>query len=116
MAGERRRWTPEAVVAAVQARQAALPLNAVSVVRDDEALAGAARRLFGSWRAALAAAGIPVPPRGGRLPRHPPGTWSPERVLDLIRAGARAGRSLAPHAVDTEVPGLVPTGQRLFGS
>jgi DNA-binding XRE family transcriptional regulator len=113
-----RHWTPAAVVAAIQARRAAgQPCHYQAVVRDDEALTGAARRHFGSWNEALRAAGYdPATIRYPPVEKRPPGYWSTERVIDQLRTHVAAGHGLAAHIMDKLEPGLVPTAQRLFGS
>jgi hypothetical protein len=59
----RRRWTSNAVLDEIRARQSAgLPLSS-SIFKEDPPLAGAATRLFGSWSLALDAAGIPMADR-----------------------------------------------------
>jgi len=55
----RRRWTKEDVIQGIVARlQEQRPMNAVSVRDHNDALYRAARRRFGCWRNALAAAGL----------------------------------------------------------
>lgn len=114
----RRPWTAEAVVRAIQARAGqGLPCHYQAVVREDEALSGAGRRYFGSWNAALEAAGLdPEAIRHPAIEKRPAGFWSEERVLSALRTHAAQGHALAAHAMDALEPGLVPTAQRLFGS
>jgi DNA-binding XRE family transcriptional regulator len=113
-----RRWGRRAVIHAIQERRdRGLPLHHSAVVADDEPLAGAARRWFGSWDAALRAAGIdPEAVRNPRAERAPPGTWSAARVLDLIREHAGAGADLAAHRMQATDPGLVAAAVQHFGS
>jgi len=55
----RRRWSKEVVIKEIRERcRRNLPLSSI-LFKQDGPLAGAATRLFGSWRAALDAAGIP---------------------------------------------------------
>jgi hypothetical protein len=54
----RRRWTNDAVLDAIRARHAAGLSLSSFIMKDDPPLAGAALRLFGSWRQALKASGI----------------------------------------------------------
>lgn len=55
----RRRWTPEEVVQGILARlREQKPMNAVAVRSHDSSLYQAARRRFGCWRNAIAAAGL----------------------------------------------------------
>ena len=68
----RKQWTPELVIRELQARHArGHSLSSGAVFRDDCRLGGAAMRLFGSWPAALAAAGITLtrPHPASRKPR-----------------------------------------------
>lgn len=116
----RRTWTPADVTAAISIRQATgQPLNYAAVVADDEALTGAARKRFGSWPAALAAAGIDpeAVKREARQTAHkrPPGYWSEARVIAVIQEAARAGQDLSVHRMQQVDAGLVATAQRLFG-
>lgn len=114
----RRTWSQDAVVSAIQRRyDQGLPCNYQAVVREEEALSGAARRYFGNWAAALAAAGLaPDEIRYPAVEKRPAGFWSEERVLTMLNEHAAAGHSLAAHAIDALEPGLLPTAQRLFGS
>ena len=118
MKAPRRRWSPDQVVTALQARHAqGLPCHYQAVVREDEALTGAARRYFRTWNAALEAAGLDAQAiRYPPIPKRPRGFWSPERVLTLVREHAAAGDALAAHTMDALEPGLVATAQHLFGS
>lgn len=118
MTATRRQWSPDQVVAAIRARHAAgRPCHYQAVVRDDEALTGAARRYFQSWNGALEAAGLdPRTIRWPRIAKRPAGFWSRDRVLALLREHAAAGHALAAHAMDAREPGIVPTAQQLFGS
>lgn len=55
----RRRWTKELVVQNIRSRhEKGLLLTSSAVFREDCRLGGAALRFFGTWRAAIAAAGI----------------------------------------------------------
>lgn len=114
----RMKWTDELVIEAIRSRYAAgLPLNYQAVVQDDEKLAGAARRHFGSWDAALAAAGHDPAairrPRGDAVPR---GTWTPEVIIEQIQADVTAGLEISAHAAQMRSSSLVARGQQLFGS
>lgn len=112
------RWTDKLVIEAIRSRHSAgLPLNYQAIVQDDEKLAGAARRHFGSWDAALAAAGYDPAairrPRGEAVPR---GTWTPEVIIEQIQADVIAGLEISAHAAQKRSPSLVARGQQLFGS
>ncbi|MGE5584030.1 MAG: helix-turn-helix domain-containing protein [Bacillota bacterium] len=118
--GARIAWTREIVLEAVRKRHAGgLPINYQAVVIDDEKLTGAARRLFGSWNAALAAAGFSpedVKREARKSPGLPPGSWTEEMVLEGIRQAAREGQDLSAHRMQKWDPSLVAMAQRLFGS
>ncbi|MGE5552810.1 MAG: homing endonuclease associated repeat-containing protein [Betaproteobacteria bacterium] len=116
------RWTPEAVLDAIRRRHTdGRPLNYAAVVAEDEKLTGAARRLYGSWNAALAAAGFDPEEikrearSAGQANRVPPDTWTPEAIIDGIRAAASAGEDLSAHRMQQRHASLVATAQRLFG-
>jgi hypothetical protein len=106
-------WTREAVVEAIQARQrAGLPLHRTAVVQTDgQALTHQARNRFGSWDAALLAAG--VDPEQTRRRRR---NWTRAEAVARIRARHRAGRSLLYRVAMAEEPRLVKAAQRLFPS
>jgi DNA-binding XRE family transcriptional regulator len=58
------RWTPEAVIEAIQARHAArLEVTPYRMQLEDAGLWEGGCRVFGSWADALVAAGIELPPR-----------------------------------------------------
>lgn len=91
----RRRWTPELVIAAMHAWQQK-GLSITQAWNRDRGLAQAACRYFGTWRKALAAAGIVVPRRR---------KWTRERVLATLQAGG-PGRLPPRH---DDVPATVAT-------
>ncbi len=115
---KRKRWSKALVIAALQERKAAgKALNYQAVVVDDERLAGAARRHFGAWDAALVAAGCD--PAAIKRPRGdvaPPGTWTPEVIIEQIQADVSAGLEISAHAAQLRSSSLVACGQQLFGS
>lgn len=109
---KRRDWSDDAVLRAIRSRhRRGLPLNPESVVRDlGQGLGKQARMRFGSWEAAVRAAGID--PRGCGLLRR----WSREIVVAAIRARSREGRSLRRADAYAEDPRLVKAAQRQFPS
>lgn len=112
-------WDREKVVAAILERQRqGLPLNAGAVLIDDNPLLGAARRYCGGWNEALLAAGLR--PAGIRLKRATAKTgrqtWTPEAVINAIRADAEAGLSLSCRATSRRSNPLVHAGFYYFGS
>ncbi|MGE5594310.1 MAG: helix-turn-helix domain-containing protein [Betaproteobacteria bacterium] len=113
-------WTRESVIEAIRRRRAdGLLINYQAAVRDDEKLTGAARRLFGSWNAALAAAGFDpetIKREARQGPKLPRDSWTKEMVIEGIRQAAREGQDLAAHRMQKWNSSLVATGQRLFGS
>ncbi len=117
----RARWSPGAVLEAIRKRDAdGLPLNYQAVVNDDEKLTGAARRLFGSWNAALAAAGFDPEEIKREVRREesrlPSGSWTEEMALEGIRQAAREGQDLSAHRMQKWNSSLVAMAQHLFGS
>jgi len=112
--GLRRRkdWTDEEVLAQIRRRhRRGLPLNVAAVKKDiGQALTHQARNRFGSWNAALGAAG--VDPVGVWRKR----SWTPADVIAGIRARSDAGRSLRYADAKADEPRLVKAGQRLFPS
>ena len=78
-------WSRERVMAAIQSRyQQGLPLCGLH--KTDRPLAYAARKYFGSWPAAVAAAGVPD---GWQ---H---TWSRERLITMLQTYGEPGHPLA---------------------
>lgn len=113
-----RRWSKQSVVAAIERRDAAgLALNSSAVVASDEALVGAARRHWGNWDDALRAAGMD--PESIRFPRVdvlPPGTWSPQLVIKLIKERHAAGEDLTAHRVQIDDSKLYSAAVYQIGS
>lgn len=113
------RWTPELVIEAIRRRHAeGKPLNTQAVIADgEERLCGAARRYFGSWQAALEAAGFDYKkiarPKGEKLPA---GTWSRERILKLARKRLEEGKDMAAGRVRAQDPKLYSAAVLYFGS
>ncbi len=100
-----RTWTKAAVIDAIIAwhEQGRLISN---VAKQDQGLYGAAKQHFGSWRAAVAAAGL-EPSRK---------KWSPERVIAEIGARHARGAGLTSGLVFREDPPLAGAAIRMFGS
>lgn len=113
----RQRWSKELVVSALHRRETeGKPLNYQAVVIDDERLTGAARRYFGSWDAALIAAGYDID--SIKYPRDnvaPPGTWGLGVIIAQIKADIAAGLEVSAHAAQKRSSSLVARGQQLFG-
>jgi len=104
------RWTPQAILAAIRERHAAvLSIRSARVKREAGGLSGAALREFGSWRAAVEAAGLSCPEPRPRI------LWTRERVIDSVRERHQAGRPIAGRGVCREAWGLVNAGRKFFG-
>ena len=100
------RWTAERVIEAIQNRYVqGLPL----VRGHDRHLASAAVRRFGSWRAAVVAAGIPSVEKP-----KPHRTWTAQRVIEAIVAHAASGHDLV--RVRRTDSGLEAAARKHFGS
>lgn len=101
-------WTAERVVAAIrQIQQEGGRLNHAAVRRNS--LSRAAVNLFGSWDAALQAAGIDA--GAVRRCRKP---WTRESMVQEIQRKHRAGEPL--NAKDVSPEGMRMAARRLFGS
>ena len=101
-------WTKESVIRTIQAvHDAGGPLN--HAASQHKGLTRVAVRLFGSWDAALRAAGLV--PETIRLRRRP---WQPEEVVQEIRRKAEAAEPL--HACGVSPCTLYRNGVAFFGS
>ncbi len=102
------RWTAEEVLQAIrrQHQQNLSPQEAVAVRRSVES---AAQRLFGSWKAAVRAAGVPNP--FAESPR-----WTKVSVVEAILRRRQQGRSLSPGVVYAQCPLLHGAARRAFGT
>jgi hypothetical protein len=96
-----RRWAKESVVEAIRARQQ-LGQILSNVRLEDSGLGYAAQKCFGSWQAALAAAGVSLPDR-----------WTADRVLAEIHRRRKEGLPLA--GFSTQDPALFRAARRHFG-
>jgi hypothetical protein len=106
----RNNWTREDIIRHLVERQAkGLPLS-VGGEGVDKTLYGAARRIFGSWRNAIQAAGI--------APQHVLTweRWSPARILVMIRHLARRDRPLTTEQMERRYHNVVSAARRHFGS
>ena len=104
-----RRWTKARVVAAIQDSYiSGRPRHLIGL--GDPKLASAAKRHFGSWAAAVEAAGltekIPIKP--------PPRRWDQAKVIAELRAWYDAGHRLAE--VSTKYQALFNAAKTHFGS
>lgn len=107
------RWTRKTIIQAILDREAAglsLSTEPQTGVGTETALYRAAKRIYGSWREALLAAGV-TPSRS--IPSH---KWTPSRVLNAIRKLARRKHPVNIASANERYPGLVSAARRLFGS
>lgn len=87
--GKRRDWSAAAVVQAIRARKrTGHPLYSKAVARAGGGLIAQARKHFGGWPAALAAAGFDPAKHQGQL------RWTRDAVVAAIRRRWRAGQSV----------------------
>jgi hypothetical protein len=102
----RRKWTRRVVLNAIQdLRIRGLPLRADS----DPRLASAARKQFGSWSKALAAAGFPT--AAAQAQRR---NWTPDNVLRELQSLHARGWSL--RAIRRDDPSVVKAACKQFGT
>lgn len=107
----RRRWTSETLLGELRRLHAGgIPLTGPACDRQVRGISQAARRLFGTWRAALRAARLDPPPRPAPAPR----VWTRARVLEELRTLAPA----APRAREVlrTRPALVRAAWKFWGS
>lgn len=116
-------WSNEAIVAAIRARARAGESLAPGATRKASGrLLAAATYHFGTWRAAVEAAGfdyhaiLALSKQATVRRRREKGFWDTARVLAAIRATARAGKPLNSLAVQNEDGGLVAAAIRHVGS
>lgn len=110
--GRSRKWTPEKVIAGLREfyrRANKEPGQPTPVLeRDNPPLIGGARRVFGSLKAAMQAAGLPYPPRP---------QLNEERILEELRRMHAEGRDLSLAAVkDRHAGSLLGPALHRFGS
>lgn len=104
----RRPWTREEIIDLIRRRAAAgLPVASYNVAPLSAEIAS--RRLFGSWKAALRAAGVPNP--SGEFP-----VWTKVTVIEGILLRQQAGEALHCFAAAHQVSRLYDAARRLFGS
>jgi len=98
-----RRWSRESVIAEIQNwHRSGRALTSIS--KDNQSLYCAAKTWFGSWRAALSAAGFQSSHR----------VWSKELIIDEIRKRSHEGVSLS--SGDVANRNLAAVAYRHFGS
>ncbi len=105
------KWTREQIIREILRRESeGLNLTASKKQGVDSGLYEAASRVFGSWRNAIVAAG--VPPKRARS--HD--SWPPAKILANIRLLGRRQRPLSPTELQNRHSGLVAAARRVFGS
>jgi len=110
-----RRWSKEIVIEEIRRRHSAgLSLGYNDTVADDEALTGAARRWFGSWYAAVEAAG--VDPEIYKRKYEQKMRWDRPTVLAEIKAYAEKGGDLSAGSVRKHYSRLYSAATIYFGS
>ncbi len=126
-------WSRERVIEAILTRTLrGEPL--VARLIEPRSLVDAGHRFFGSWRAAVSAAGVDprateLPPRrvkkparvtvrvaAPKRPRKPPPVWTDERILEAIVDRVRAGKRINSWAVSRDHASLYRTARRHFGT
>lgn len=99
-----RRWNKQLVIEAIQARhREGLPLR--GVYNDDLGLCGAARLHFGSWRAAMAAAGFEA--------RRPGQKWTEEKIIETLRE--LLSQEVSIEQIWNDHPNIESAARRYFG-
>jgi len=105
---KRRPWTRKDVIDLIRTRAAAgLPIASYNVVPASAEVAS--RRLFGSWKAALRAAGVPNP-----SVEYP--VWTEVSVVEAILIRQQASEPLHCLAAAQQTPRLYDGARRCFGS
>ena len=102
---------PRIIQALRKAHQAGGDLSFTTMKATKSGLLCAAVDHFGSYRAAVAAAGIDYTQVHRR-----PAIWNRRRVADLLRDLHRQGADLRESRVARNVPGLEPAARHYFGS
>ncbi len=115
MVRRRRQWTSEAIVERLRqmaARGADLSWTAVAYGPERALAAAAVKKCrFGSWQAALGAAGVATEVNARRIRR-----WDARTIEEAIRRRRIEGLALNAKAVEREEPALFAAGRRRFGS
>jgi DNA-binding XRE family transcriptional regulator len=110
-----RRWSKEAVIREIKARhRKGLSLGYNATIADDEALAGAARRYFGTWYAAVEAAGFD--PSDYKFKTERKLSWDRPTILSEIRSYAEQGGNLSAGSVRKHYSRLYSAAVAYFGS
>lgn len=103
-------WTPERVLEEIRTRyERGEDLRFLSVRERKRGLINAACKYFGSWKAAIKAAGLDWETITGRK------WWTPERVIEEIRALSQRGEDLGFRKIRKTRCDLVWAACRYFG-
>jgi len=106
----RNHWTRENIIRHLVEREANGLSLTVGGQGVDKSLYSSARRIFGSWRNAIQAAGI-APQQVLTWER-----WSPARILVMIRHLAKRDRPLSTQQMERRYHNIVSSARRHFGS
>ena len=115
----KRSWTPEVIVEEIRRYQAEGDLTMGAMRREDPRLVASAVGHFGSWRAAVEAAGIKYEEiRRQGIERRAQGVtkWRQESVLREVQRQWRLGEDVRASAVKLRLPGLYSAAKKLFGT
>ncbi len=106
------KWSRENILRELLRRDKAnLPLtSAGSEGGVDHAMYQAASRIFGSWKNAVLAAGLPASRSRANT------GWTPGKIIRLIRSIARRKRPLTAHEIEQRYGRITPVARRYFGS
>ena len=110
---KRHRWSKERIVAEIRRlHEQGIPLHMASVRKVFSSLVATAcsRKYFGSWRAAVEAAGFDYD-QVLRIKR-----WTKEKVIEEIRRLAESGGDLRPSVVMRNTQTLLAAARKFFGS
>ncbi len=106
------KWTREGIIRDILRRDAAgLPLNSsVGEQGIEFLLYRAAARIFGSWKNAVVAAGLPA------SKARSSGVWTPSRIRALIRSLSRRKQPLSTRELEERYGQFIHAARRHFGS
>lgn len=105
------KWTREGAARAIRQRWRETGSSAMWIVKGEWGLTLACRRLFGGWRGAARAAGIPPPPHGCRARK-----WTRERILREMRREIRERPGDWRSHIQRRRMSIYKAARKLFGS
>jgi hypothetical protein len=107
-------WTKDKILGEIRKRHASRKeIGQPAVKLDNPSLLSAAALEFGSWYAALDAAGIPSM---NHRKLKPMGYWTKEKIVHEIQSMHRQGLSFQHGAARKEIGPLEAAAQKMFGS